>query len=228
MIAYDMSQTYESRHVKEFLGINKNRLFHWIQTKKLMRPIVLGEGRGGRTKFSIDDLLTLSLIEEINNFGIELNTLKKIMACLEHVEFPNYLLNEAMKNDPFIQKHLKKPQFKGSIWDYYRSDRDYFRRLGYSLEILRGIRRKEIIKELKGIPFILEKETKGLQWWFKACAMDGKSQALLLAGAINPSEKGIEGTESFWISVSQGKDVVIIVNLLRLIEGVENMTKRIV
>jgi len=223
-----MNQTYESRHIKEFLGIDKNRLFHWIQTKRLMRPILLGEGRGGRTKFSIDDLLNLSLIEKINNFGIELNTLKKIMVCLENVEFPYYALDEAMKNDPFIQKHLKKPRFEGSIWDYYRSDRDYFRRLGYSLEISRGIRRKEI-KELKRIGFILEKETKGLKkQWFKACAMDGKSQALLLAGAINPSEKGIEETDYFWISVSQSKDVVIIVNLLRLIEGVENMTKRIV
>ena len=223
-----MNQTYESRHVKEFLGINKNQLFHWLKTKRLMRPILLGEGRGGRTKFSIDDLLTLSLIKEINEFGIELNTLKKIMACLEHVEFPNYALNEGMKNDPFIQKHLKKPQVKGSIWDYYRSDRDYFRRLGYSLEISRGMKRKEI-KELKEIGWILEKETKDLKRrWFKACAMDGKSQALLLAGAIIPSEKGIEEAESFWISVSQIKDVVIIVNLLRLIEGVENMTKRIV
>jgi DNA-binding transcriptional MerR regulator len=193
-----------------------------------MRPILLGEGRGRRTKFSIDDLLTLSLIKEINDFGIELNTLKKIMACLEHVEFPNYALNEAMKNDPFIQKHLKKPQFKGSIWDYYRSDRDYFKRLGYSLEISRGMKRKEI-KELKEIGFISEKETKDLkQRWFKACAMDGKSQALLLAGAINPSEKKIEGTMSFPILVWQGKDVGIIVNLLRLIKGVENMTKRIV
>jgi len=228
MIAYVMAQIYESRHVKEFLGIDKNQLFHWLKTKTLMRPILLGEGRGRRTKFSIDDLLTLSLIKEINDFGIELNTLKKIMACLEHVEFPNYALNEAMKNDPFIQKHLKKPHVKGSIWDYYRSDRDYFRRLGYSLEISRGIRRKEIIKEFEGIPIILEKETKGLQWWFKACAMDGKSQALLLAGAINPSEKRIEETEPFWISVSQSKDVVIIVDLLGIIEGVENRTKRIV
>ena len=211
-----MAQIYESRHVKEFLGIDKNQLFHWLKTKTLMRPILLGEGRGRRTKFSIDDLLTLSLIKEINDFGIELNTLKKIMACLEHVEFP------------IIQKHLKKPQFKGSIWDYYRSDRDYFKRLGYSLEISRGMRRKEI-KELKEIGFISEKETKDLkQRWFKACAMDGKSQALLLAGAINPSEKKIEGTMSFPILVWQGKDVGIIVNLLRLIKGVENMTKRIV
>ena len=79
MTAYDMTQTYESRHVKEFLGINKNQLFHGLKTKTLMRPILLGEGRGGRTKFTIDDLLTLTLIEKINNFGIELNTIKKIM-----------------------------------------------------------------------------------------------------------------------------------------------------
>ena len=219
VIGYDMSELYEARHVRQFLGIDKNQLFHWTQTKKLMRPILLGEGRGGRTKFSIDDLLTLSLIKKINDFGIELNTLKKIMACLENAKFLTY----------DSQKKLKTAQFKGTIWDYYRIYRDLFRKHGYSLEISRGPTSGSI-NALTRLKFISEERAKRMKaQQFSARAMDGESQTELLSASINRPEKRDEETdEDVWMLGYQSKDIVIIISLMALISYVEEKTKRAV
>lgn len=219
MTAYDMSQTYESRHVKEFLGIDKNQLFHWTQTKKLMRPILLGEGRGGRTKFSLDDLLTLSLINKINDFGIELNTLKIIMACLENAKFLTYDSQENIQTD----------RFKGSIWDYFRIDRDIFRKHGYFLEISRGPTRGSI-NALTRLKFISEEKAKRMKaQQFSARAMDGEKQMRLLSATINRPDKRAEETdEEIRMLGYQSSNIVIIISLMSLINNVEEKTKRIV
>ena len=52
----------ESRHIIEFLDVNKDQLFHWVKTKGLVKPHVEGKGRGGRSKFSFENLLDLVLI----------------------------------------------------------------------------------------------------------------------------------------------------------------------
>ena len=221
MITYDMSQTYESRHVKEFLGLDKNQLFHWTQTKKLMRPIYLGEGRGGRSKFSLDDLLTLALIMEINSFGVELNTIKKIMMSFERVEFPSI----GYKDDGHGNRdEVKSNKFAlgASIWDYYRTDREFFSRFGYSLEISSGLRKpyyKRMLEREGKISGAIAKKLR--HSWFLVRALDGKSQLELLKKAIDPSERSINWS---WRS----DDVVIVINLLRIIKSIELKTKRTV
>jgi len=221
MITYDISQTYESRHIKEFLGIDKNQLFHWTQSKKLMRPTYLGEGRGGRSKFSLDDLLTLALIMEINNFGVELNTLKKIMMSLENVEFPS--ITYKRDDDGLGYRVDVKNKFEpgASIWDYYRTDRKLFSRVGYSLEISSGLRElyyKEMLEREGKISGGIAKKLR--HSWFSVRALDGKSQLDLLKKEIDPSERSIN-----W---SRGLDVVIVINLLGIIKLIELKTKRVV
>lgn len=79
-MTYDIRQKYfESRHIQEFLGIDKNQLFHWVQTKRLIEPAKVGKGRGGRSQFSFANLLDLALIKELSEFGVELNALKMII-----------------------------------------------------------------------------------------------------------------------------------------------------
>jgi DNA-binding transcriptional MerR regulator len=243
MTAYDMSQTYESRHVKEFLGINKDQLFHWIQTKKLMRPVIMGEGRGRRTRFSLDDLMTLALIKTIHEFGIELNNLKKIMASIKNAQFPIFTLNELMKNPPEIQAYVKKRAFNGSVWDYYRANREHLKSEGYSLEISQGLRLPNL-RSARVRVFgetcrpMTEEEKKKIKEKrvqllggptapaFYVRALDGESQALLLSSGINPSEQRIDRTDIAMPMPSPG--MVIIVNLLKLIEWIEETTKRVV
>lgn len=222
MITYDISQTYESRHIKKFLGIDKNQLFHWTQSKKLMRPTYLGEGRGGRSKFSLDDLLTLALIMKINDFGVELNTLKKIMMSFERVEFQSITYKKDDRGPGFREDVKNKFEPGALIWDYYRTDREFFSRVGYSLEISRGLRKpyyKEMLeREGKISGGIAEKLRHS---WFSVRALDGKSQLESLKKAIDPSERSI-----IWSLRSD--DVVIVINLLRIIKSIELKTKRVV
>lgn len=245
MTAYDMSQTYESRHIKEFLGINKNQLFHWIQTKKLLRPIVLGEGRGGRTKFSIDNILTLALIKIINGYGIELNNLKKIMGCLEKTDFPVFNLNELLKNSPTIKRLVEGPNFKGSVWDYYRADREFFKKHGYTLEIGQGLKHREYRWAIESFEKDLRRKQIDPEWKeiiediraqyiekvkprpFFLRGLDGESQALVLSYGMNPSNHW--PSRKVWGKGAPpwpSHDITMIVNLLAIIRFVEYKTKR--
>jgi len=85
-MADDKRQYFESRHVQQYLGISKDKLFHWVHNKRLIEPAILGEGRGGRNQFSLENLLDLALINEMTTFGIELNMIAYILRALRDWE----------------------------------------------------------------------------------------------------------------------------------------------
>ena len=70
---------FESRHVQELLGIDKDRIHHWTQNKRLIIPAVKAKGRGERSKFSFSNLVELSIVRELVYCGLELNIIKRIM-----------------------------------------------------------------------------------------------------------------------------------------------------
>jgi DNA-binding transcriptional MerR regulator len=70
---------FQSKDICLYLGIDKNRLFHWVVTKRLIRPVVEGKGRGGISLFSFVNILDLALIKELDDFGLELNSIKEII-----------------------------------------------------------------------------------------------------------------------------------------------------
>lgn len=74
-----MKKIFESRHIQEFLHINKDQLLHWVQTRRLIKPAIEGKGRGGRSKFSLENLLDLALIKELADFGMELHSVKAML-----------------------------------------------------------------------------------------------------------------------------------------------------
>jgi len=78
-MSHDTRRLFESRHIQKYLDITKDRLHHWVQAKRLIRPAERGRGRGGRHKFSIDNLLYLAIIQQLNGFGFELNAIEEIL-----------------------------------------------------------------------------------------------------------------------------------------------------
>ena len=200
-----MSQLFESRHIKQYLGINKNQLYHWIQTKRLIKPAIIGTGRGGRSKFTFENLLNLSLIRELYEFGLDLNLIKKIMDRVKKPEFPDDDFAARMETwgaigvGPF-EREIRS-EFKGSIWDYYKENRDQLRKEGYTLEIY--------------------KTEKG----FKIRAMSGESQVYVIK--INlvyyEREKFKKEDRSFWERYKSLKTIIII-NLLEIIIELESKT----
>lgn len=258
MTAYDISQTYESRHVKEFLGINKNQLFHWIKTKKLMRPVMTGEGRGRRTRFSLDDLLTLSLIQAVHGFGIELNIVRKIMATIKDTEHVFHRCNVQMENPPEIKAVVKYESFGGSLWDYYRAHREILKEYGYSLEIRPGFKpdfklpplRKTKSRALENMeePITSKEILQAIAQMQKRkdCIPDIEKRPVLWkpAGfkvrAMDGESQclllsaGINPTEkrlykdSIHVPPSPSSGVIMIVNLLSLIKQIETVTHRVI
>jgi len=74
MMAHNLSQKqFTAKDVYRILGVDKNRLFHWINTHRLLEPdIDEGGGRGNRRRFSRNNLLELAIIRELHHYGIDL------------------------------------------------------------------------------------------------------------------------------------------------------------
>lgn len=62
------------------LQVDRDKLFYWISRRKLIKPVVQGRGRGGRTFLSIDNLLDLALIKEFVAWGFDLNAVDNILS----------------------------------------------------------------------------------------------------------------------------------------------------
>jgi len=85
MIAHDLShKQFTAKDVQKILGIDKNRLFHWINTHRLLEPdIDKGGGRGNRRVFSRRNLLELAIIYHMHQYGIELRMVRLIKDLLD-------------------------------------------------------------------------------------------------------------------------------------------------
>ena len=116
-------KTFESRHVEKYLGIKKNQLFHWTQTKRLVKPKIEGKGRGGRSKFDFAGLLNLALIKELSNFGLELNAIKDILRGNRMAFRPD--------SDGFVLDKGRTP------WAIFKKNRKNYIKSGLLLEIVR-------------------------------------------------------------------------------------------
>ena len=106
---------FESKHIQELIGIDKNRLFFWVQTKGLICPEQQGRGRGGCSRFSFGNLLDIALIKELRDFGINFNEIKKILqvskgtGCL--------IVTQGEKENPKIVLEIDIRQIEQSLKD---------------------------------------------------------------------------------------------------------------
>ena len=71
---------FQAKDIHKLLGIDKNKLFYWIKTHRLLKPeIELASGTGSRSKFSLKNLLELATVKELLSLGFDLSSIKKIM-----------------------------------------------------------------------------------------------------------------------------------------------------
>lgn len=108
-MVHDISQQgYSAKEVYKLLGVNKNQLFHWINTHRLLRPdIDEGGGRGKKRVLSRNNLLELALIKQLLQYKIDLKLIKKIKARID--EWERFAIN---KNGKWIEADI--PRQKGS------------------------------------------------------------------------------------------------------------------
>lgn len=117
-----MNQMFEARHVEKYLGINKRQLAHWIITRRLIKPAIEGQGRGGRNKFSFENMLDLALIKELLVFGIDLNIIGKI-------------LSGKSKKTERVRSKLSALLERTNIWGQFKKNRSHYENKGCLLYI---------------------------------------------------------------------------------------------
>lgn len=88
------NQQYEARDVQRILGINRNKLFYWTHSHRLLVPEVAeAAGTGRRARFSMKNLVELAFIQSVVDFGVDLRSIKTIKEVLDKGE----VFDEALK-----------------------------------------------------------------------------------------------------------------------------------
>lgn len=76
---YDSARRwYTAKDIKGILNITPGQLFHWGRTWGLIQPEVKAKGRQGKDQYSFKNLLFLSLLKELLNYGINLGDIKEL------------------------------------------------------------------------------------------------------------------------------------------------------
>jgi DNA-binding transcriptional MerR regulator len=113
-------QQYEARHVKEILGISKNKLFFWVKTYGLIKPEVeQGVGTGSRNRFSKKNLLELMVIKELTSFGIDLQTIRGIKNLIDEAKVVHWEKGgEIFVNEPESPNDYEKKTVNYYEWAF--------------------------------------------------------------------------------------------------------------
>lgn len=153
---------FTAKDINRILGINAKTLYHWVQTRNLMTPKIVGVGRGAKHKYSLENLATLSLIQVLNNLRMELFGVKLLSVLLAS----------------------PKNKSESLLWNTYKNRREDWKKNGFFLSF--GIPLKE--KEESLIFNIgMRKEHKDMMERFKKKRSDQQKKFILgpLAGIIH-------------------------------------------
>jgi DNA-binding transcriptional MerR regulator len=91
---------FQAGDIARILGIDRNRLFYWINTHKFLKPErEVADGTGTRAKFSMKNLIELVMIKEFDDYGIDLKKIRILKDSLDKqfktknkVDFYSYIL----------------------------------------------------------------------------------------------------------------------------------------
>ena len=132
-----MPHKYSAKDVEKILGINPDKLFYWVKTKRLVSPMIEGKGRGKVNYYSFDNLFQLALIRNLTGFGIELNSIEEIL------------------KGP-TKRPKQKARLKLTILEYYKAKKETLREQGFLLMIVFHGRKKIYYKNIGTRDVILD------------------------------------------------------------------------
>lgn len=113
---------FEARDIQNIFGkdnIDKNKLFYWIKTLRLLKPdIEEASGTGTSSKFSLKNLLELATIRQMRTHGIDYKSIQKIKRKLDR-------FNPKKKSDFNIFKKTFEEYFSKDTYIYiYQLEND--------------------------------------------------------------------------------------------------------
>ena len=74
-------KTFGSKEVQAIARIDKMQVLHWVQTGAVV-PFEDARGRGGRRRFSQQNLVEFVICRELNGFSIETRVMKAVLDYL--------------------------------------------------------------------------------------------------------------------------------------------------
>jgi DNA-binding transcriptional MerR regulator len=70
---------YDPKDVEKILGVNRHKLFYWMKTHRLLSPDIKGSGgMGSKRIFSFKNLLEITVIKELVDFGLDLSSIESM------------------------------------------------------------------------------------------------------------------------------------------------------
>jgi hypothetical protein len=133
-MVHDLSQKqFTAKDVYRILDIDKNRLFHWINTHRLLEPdIEEGGGRGNKRVFSVKNLVELAIVYQLHQYGIELRMVREVKKLIDTMYIR--AKSENGKWIPVFEDYVGKTR-KFNIYDWvFETERETFIRLYYRLD----------------------------------------------------------------------------------------------
>jgi hypothetical protein len=130
-MAHDLSQKqFTAKDIYRILTIDKNRLFHWINTHQLLKPdIETGGGRGNKRIFSVKNLLELAIVYQLHQYGIELRMVQKVKMLIDNMYIR--AKNENGKWLNVFEDYVGKTR-KFNLYDWvFETEKETFLRLYY-------------------------------------------------------------------------------------------------
>jgi len=106
-----MQRKFTARDIHRLLGIDRNTLFYWINTHRLLRPRVSKSGGTGKKSiFDLINMVELALIRELVIEGLTMRRIASIKATIE-------------RNKPFLYAFLiDHKQLHGEVERFGRRD----------------------------------------------------------------------------------------------------------
>jgi len=103
------NKQFTAKDIKNILGIDRNKLFYWIKTYRMLKPeIEEALGTGKTSKYSLKNLFELSIINELLKSGFDMKTTKKIKKSLDN--------HEIEKNLNVFEKLIEAYNKKDDSW----------------------------------------------------------------------------------------------------------------
>jgi len=136
---------FAAKDVARILGINANMLFHWIQTKRLVKPTIVGQGRGKRNYFSLEDLSTLGIVKALNALNVDLYRIRYIVdriICAKPTLITEVKINSDGSISLVDRKGAAVPntgEGNLNIWQIYKKGKELFDKRGFVVRVWNGL-----------------------------------------------------------------------------------------
>jgi hypothetical protein len=93
------NRLYEAKDLFGFLHLKPEKIYLWLRTYKIFEPAERPQGVRGKNKYSLLDLVKLTLIAHLTNLGMHLDYVRGIFSEIDKADVWKRIINERDRFD---------------------------------------------------------------------------------------------------------------------------------